>query len=429
MKNYLILLLFTTTLQIVSANTSTNIKPMNINNKNYGSNSYNSLVVGFSLLLVLLNSMACLFIFYRTFMIWRDGIPLTFSLKFPLYLSFIEFCTSILQIISLSSTINIRRPLDLAPCNLIGVMSIFFLSLAINLTMLVSLIIRFSTRKNILIKDEIIMILLSTIFSILYAVMDIGNEKNVNWWCSPINEPIIPFILSIIYFIIFGFFIISLKIQIKNAIQTREFENTPNKSPENNLVDSENESERLQVTEIKKITSYISIIWVQVFVMFIYTITQLARADSMFIGVYYIFGLSISDILILFQYIRYESLIHGQNQSKIPKFVINQAPTKNSNDSPINTTKNWFLGQFHSNKHLTFSSINSSFSSSRESYTSFRDSFRDSIQKFKLPFTKIQVQVVQHQISESSDSYSDSGSDGHIRLEIPTINNNISKNS
>ncbi|CAG8496234.1 12831_t:CDS:2 [Gigaspora rosea] len=245
--------------------------------------------------------------------------------------------------------------------------------------------------------------------------MDIGNEKNVNWWCSPINEPIIPFILSIIYFIIFGFFIISLKIQIKNAIQTREFENTPNKSPENNLVDSENESERLQVTEIKKITSYISIIWVQ-FVMFIYTITQLARADSI-------------DILILFQYIRYESLIHGQNQSKIPKFVINQAPTKNSNDSPINTTKNWFLGQFHSNKHLTFSSINSSFSSSRESYTSFRDSFRDSIQKFKLPFTKIQVQVVQHQISESSDSYSDSGSDGHIRLEIPTINNNISKNS
>ncbi|CAG8751201.1 19393_t:CDS:2, partial [Gigaspora margarita] len=228
--------------------------------------------------------------------------------------------------------------------------------------------------------DEVIMILLSTIFSVLYAVMDIGNEKNVNWWCSPINYPIIPFILSLVYFLLFGFFIISLKIHIKNATtQIKEFENTPNESPKNSLVDSENESERL----------------------------------------------SISGILILFQYIRYESLTHGQ---KIPKFVINQAPTKNANDSPINTTKDWFLGQFHSNKNLTFSPINSSFSSSRESYNSFRDSFRDSFQKLKLPFTKIQVQVVQHQISESSDSYSDSSSDGHFRLEIPTINN-ISKNS
>ncbi|KAF0481619.1 hypothetical protein F8M41_023537 [Gigaspora margarita] len=348
------------------------------------------------------------------------------NINFSFFQKKTEFCTSFLQIISLSSTINIRRPLDLSTCNLIGAISIFFLSLAMNLAILVSLIIRFSTRNKILIKDEVIMILLSTIFSVLYAVMDIGNEKNVNWWCSPINDPIIPFILSLVYFLLFGFFIISLKIHIKNATtQTKEFENTPNESPKNSLVDSENESERLQITEIKKITSYISMIWVQVFVMFIYTITQLARINSMFIGIYYIFGLSISGILILFQYIRYESLTHGQ---RIPKFVINQVPTKNANDSPINTTKDWFLGQFHSNKNLTFSPINSSFSSSRESYNSLRDSFRDSFQKLKLPFTKIQVQVVQHQISESSDSYSDSSSDGHFRLEIPTINN-ISKNS
>ncbi|CAG8698818.1 7491_t:CDS:2 [Dentiscutata erythropus] len=238
-------------------------------------------------------------------------------------------------------------------------MSIFFLSLMTNLAILVSLLIRFSTRNKIFIKDEIVMFLISSIFSILFSAADIDNEKNLNWWCSPINEPMIPFILSLAYLLFTTFFFISLKLRIKSAKSStqNESDDTLNESHENNLFGAGNESNSLHFVEIEKITSYIFAVWL---ILFIYTITQVAMVDSVVIGVYYMFGRS------------------------------------------------------NSNTNLVLTPITTN-STSRESRRSFRESVRNSFQKI---FTKIQVQVVQHQ---TVDSYSDCGDDGHVRLEIPTV--------
>ncbi|CAG8714496.1 23614_t:CDS:2 [Cetraspora pellucida] len=236
-------------------------------------------------------------------------------------------------------------------------------------------------------------------FSIFYAVTFIDKDETENWWCSSLSDQIVPLILSLAHFLFITLFLISLKLRIKSI----------KRSTQCNDDSLESESQRLRFVETEKITSYVFMIWVQLLFLIIYLIAQFTMANSVATGVYYTFALSIGGVLILIQYIRNESLMHGQNQSKIPKLVIDHVSTEGPNVSQINSMKNYFFGRFHSNKNLSPSSTSIN-SSPRES---FRYSFRDSFQKLKLPFTKIQVQVVQHQTSDFSTI------DSHDHLEIP----------
>ncbi|CAG8524754.1 4086_t:CDS:2, partial [Racocetra persica] len=245
------------------------------------------------------------------------------------------------------------------------------------------------TKSQIMVKDEIIMFLISIVFSIFYAVADIGKDKDENWWYVFVG---LPLIISLSYILLITLFLLSFILRIKNI----------KKSTQNNE-SLESESKRLKVVETEKIASYVFMIWI----------------NSVAIGVYYIFAFSVGGVLILIQYIRNESLMHKPNQLNIPKLVVDHAPNEDPDVSQTNST-NCFFGLFHSNKDSSLLSASNSLSP-RESFRhSFRDSFRDSFINMKLPFTKIQIQVVQHQTSDFSDNITN---DNHVHLETPAISN------
>ncbi|GBB90692.1 hypothetical protein RclHR1_17720002 [Rhizophagus clarus] len=320
-----------------------------------------------SLILSQIDLVASLYILVRTYFQWKknnkNSIPN--HLKYPFYIALVELLISIFQTIdwSSSSASNMwMRPL----CGSIGFISIFLLAFVMNLVTFISFITWYKVKKDIEFNSgryDYIIFLISTGFSVFYTLLGVNKYGKAQYWCA--DQADNKTVLYIILVIIIIHASLLLTFYIDTRMHLRRFKTNKLSFNGQNLPAEDIKSYDRMMT--KKVISYTLVYGCQLALLMFYIIISIGTIGNTAVSLIRILGITIGGFLVLIQYITNEG------------WKINPIPTR-----PLE-------------KHF-------SRSSSQLTPPSIRDSDIQSIQSgFRLPFTRIQVEVVRQQTTTQQD--------------------------
>lgn len=306
----------------------------------HGSNS----AIFTSLILLSIDLVACLYIFVRTFLQWKqlDKKSLPMSLRFPFYIALIEFNMSIIQIINLSRPNMWQDPM----CSIIGYTSLFLFNFVMNLVTFIIFITWYQATRKIDLSfgryDCVIFIVVTTV-SMFYTLLGVGEYGEAHIRCAIQSYNISILCISLVTITINMSFIFILYLNTYLHLKRRLLNNQY--PPEDEIT--------------KKIFSYAFAFAFQILIILFYTITTIIKLNHNTIDLIFIFGIINGGLLITIQYIKNEGWSH--------KPILSAAVKRHSLDSSV------------------------------QSISSVPNSLRLTE---NFPFTKIQVDVVQQQTTQ-----------------------------
>ncbi|CAI2164995.1 14301_t:CDS:2 [Funneliformis geosporum] len=308
-----------------------------------------------SLTLLTIDLIACLYIFVRTFLRWKqlkrlDKNSLPMSLRFPFYIALIEFSLSIIQIINLSRPAILNNVWQDPMCSIMGYTSVFLFNFVMNLVTFIIFITWYQATRDIDLSfgrfDCVIFIIVTTIAS-FYTLLGVGEYGETHSWCTiqsynfsilSISLVIITINMSLIFILYLNTYLY-LKRRNLNGRDSPEDEKT------------------------KEIFSYAFAFACQLLILLIYTVTTIIKLKHDTIDIIFIFGIINGGLLITILYIINEGWWH----KPIPLEVVKH----HSQDSSVRT----------------MSSVPNSFRLTEN-----------------FPFTKIQVEVIRQQTTQQRQS-------------------------
>uniref|UniRef100_A0A1D1ZIF8 Uncharacterized protein 58 n=1 Tax=Anthurium amnicola TaxID=1678845 RepID=A0A1D1ZIF8_9ARAE len=337
------------------------------------------LIIITSLILSQIDLVSCIYIIVRTYLRWKNNKknPLPLDVRFPFYIALIEILISLLQTILWSRPTAVgawSHPL----CNSIGTFTIFLLAFVMNVVTFISFINWCKVKKDIEFNSgryDYIIFLIATGFSIFYTLLGVGKYSKTQYWCvtQPSNKAVlyIIFAITMIHLALLLFFYFDTRPYTKRFRTNHHLSFNGQDLP---LEDNNSCEEK----KANKILSYTLVFGGQFILLILYIIISIGVSIPENAGAYLIrvLGITIGGLLISVQY------------------IINE----NWRDKPIPLSSS--LSSLSQKHH-------SNISQNSLQTCSIRNSINSQNPGVRLPFTKIQVEVVQHQTTSSLSQQSD----------------------
>ncbi|CAG8536104.1 22257_t:CDS:10 [Rhizophagus irregularis] len=311
---------------------------------NSRSEADSKLTIVTSLILSQIDLITCLYILVRTYFQWKKNNKDSLSkhLRFPFYIAIVEIVTSIFQTINLSHASVGDAPL----CNPI-----------------VKRDIEFNSGRY-----DYIIFLISTGFSIFYTSLGVNKYGKLQYWCgaqSDQNQKKNKSVLYIILVIIIIHALSLLTFYVDTRMHLRKFKINQLSFNGQNLPTGDNKSYERMIA--KKVNSYTLVYIFQLTLLMLYIIISIGTSENTAVSLIRILGITIGGLLLTVQYITNE----GWKDNPIPTHPSEKDLSQRSQRS----------------SQITASSI------------------RDSDSQVRLPFTRIQVEIVQQTTTQQDDDW------------------------
>ncbi|CAB4411097.1 unnamed protein product [Rhizophagus irregularis] len=336
---------------------------------NSRSEADSKLTIVTSLILSQIDLITCLYILVRTYFQWKKNNKDSLSkhLRFPFYIAIVEIITSIFQTINLSHASVGDAPL----CNPIGFISIFLLSFLMSFVTFISFINWYKVKRDIEFNSgryDYIIFLISTGFAIFYTSLGVNKYGKLQYWCgtqSDQNQKNNKSVLYIILVIIIIHALSLLTFYVNTRMHLRKFKINQLSFNGQNLPTGDNKSYERMIA--KKVNSYTLVYIFQLALLMLYIIISIGTSENTAVSLIRILGITIGGLLLTVQYITNE----GWKDNPIPTHPSEKDLSQHSQRS----------------SQITASSI------------------RDSDSQVRLPFTRIQVEIVQQTTTQLDDDW------------------------